>query len=351
METTAAHPRSGTAPIVLGPNQPLARPYRGGAGIARFRGLPHTDDFMPEDFVGSTTEVHAGGGVGLTRLPDGVLLRDAILQDPVAYLGEEHVRRFGADPLLLLKLLDTGERLFVHYHPDDAFAAARLRAPRGKTEAWIVTAVADGVEGHADLGFSRDVSEEEVEHWFREQDVPDLLGAMNRVPLGVGDTLLVPAGLAHAIGAGVTLVELQQPSDLSILLEFEGFPALDRSSALLGLPEEVALSGLHRGAIDAERLAVLGAGRETDDDGRQRLFPAEADPFFRAERLHLSGDLRLAAGFSLLVVERGAGRIAWRDGSIDVAAGATLLVPHGAGDVVLSGDAAVLRALPPLPVG
>lgn len=348
METTGVLPSARVrAPILLGPNQPLARPYRGGAGIARFRGTAHLDEFTPEDFVGSTTEVHAGGGVGLSRLPDGTLLRDAIAHDPVGFLGDEHVRRFGADTLLLLKLLDTGERLFVHFHPDDAFARSQMSAPRGKTEAWIVIALAEGVDGHAHLGFNRPVSEVEVEHWFREQDVPDLLGAMNRVPLAVGDTLLVPAGTAHAIGAGITLVELQQPSDLSILLEYSGFPGLDAGSALLGLDERVALSGLDRRASDPERLGVLKESREIDDEGRQRLFPREAEAFFRAERLIVSGRCLLAAEFSLLVVEAGAGSLEWGDDALPLSAGTTVLIPHGAGEVAVTGDLRALRARGP----
>src|SRR6185437_16445273 len=86
--------RSGYAPVVLGPNQPDGRPYLGGAGIARFRGTAQPSPHSPEDFVASTTEVFAGGGVGLTILPDGRRLRDAVIADPIGFLGEEHVRRF-----------------------------------------------------------------------------------------------------------------------------------------------------------------------------------------------------------------------------------------------------------------
>ncbi|MGH1549491.1 hypothetical protein ACRAWB_10090 [Leifsonia poae] len=120
---------STATPLLLGPNQPLDRPYRGGAGIARFRGTEQPGPFTPEDFVGSTTEVFAGGGVGLTVLPDGTTLREAVAADPVRFLGEEHVRFYGPRTMLLVKLLDTAERLFVHYHPDDAFAAAHLNSP------------------------------------------------------------------------------------------------------------------------------------------------------------------------------------------------------------------------------
>lgn len=338
---------SALAPLLLGPNQPADRPYRGGAGIARFRGTPQPSPFTPEDFVASTTEVHAGGGVGLTVRPEGGTLRDAVRADPIAYLGEDHVRRFGSDPMLLVKLLDTAERLFVHYHPDDAFARAHLGSPVGKTEAWVVVDVQGGGTGTASLGFSRDVSETEVAQWFRGQDADDMLGAMNAVELGRGDTLLVPAGLAHAIGPGLTLVELQQPTDLSLLLEYDGYDGLTINDALLGLDLDTAIAGLHRRAVGPEQLEVLAGRRGAAPF--ETLFPAQADAFFSAERMHIDGTATLDPGFAVLVVLDGSGTLASAGGSLPLASGSTALTMHGSGPVELTGSLALIRCRPPRP--
>ena len=122
------------APIVLGPNQP-AHFYLGGAGIARFRGIPQPSEYSPEDWIGSTTSMFSRPGVGLTRLPDGSTLKSAIAAAPEEFLGPDHVARFGADPALLVKMLDTGQRLLVHFHPDRDFAGRHLGSRYGKTEA------------------------------------------------------------------------------------------------------------------------------------------------------------------------------------------------------------------------
>lgn len=323
--------------MLLGPNQPLDRPYRGGAGIARFRGTPQPSPFTPEDFVASTTEVFAGGGVGLTVLPDGRTLRDAVDADPVAYLGEEHVGRFGARTMLLVKLLDTAERLFVHYHPDDAFAARHLGSPLGKTEAWAVVEAAD--DAYAALGFRRPVERAEVHAWWDGQDTDAMLDAMNRVPLSAGDTLLVPAGLAHAIGPGVTLVELQQPTDLSVLLERR---SLTEAEALLGLDLDTAIDGLVTDATPEERIAALRGRR-----GEETLFPADADPFFSAERLRVSGTRELEPAFSVLVVLDGVGTLESAAGSLPLRRGSTVLTAFGDGPVAVSGDVELLRCRPP----
>ena len=351
-ERRSSHRHARIAPVALGPNQPGARPYRGGAGIARFRRTPSgaasADEWTPEDFVASTTEVFAGGGVGLTTLPNGVVLRDDLALAPAAYLGDQHLAAFGADARLLVKLLDTRERLFVHYHPSTAFARQRLAHASGKTEAWII--VATDPPAFAYLGFHRDVGEDELLDWFERQDVTAMLAAMNRVELAPGDTLYVPAGLPHSIGPGVTLVELQQPVDLSIIVEYDGFPGLDAASSLLGLDARTAFSDLDRSTVTAERLARLSSSRpvRTESDAAVTpLFPAEADEYFRADLIEVDAEVTLDAGFSVLVVLEGEGELGWDGRAVRIVAGQTLLVPHAAGRIGLRGEVSVLRCRPP----
>jgi mannose-6-phosphate isomerase len=326
-------------PVLLGPNQPIRRPYHGGAGIARLRGLEHVRDDVPEDFVGSTTEVASGGGVGLTVMPDGRTLREHIRLDPEAYLGPRHVAAFGAEPALLVKLLDTGERLFVHFHPDDAFAHRHLGSRFGKTEAWYVI---DGV-GEAFLGFNRDVDPDEVASWVARQNVDAMLSALNRIPIRPGDTLLVPGGVPHAIGAGITLVELQEPTDFSILLEWTGYP-IGPDDGHLGLGFDTALTALDRSGWDTDRLAAL-AGRRDSQAGVTRLFPPDADPFFRAE--HVVAPVAFPASFSIIIVLAGQGELHSGADRLPLRRGATVLVPYAAGEIELTGDLQAVRCLPP----
>ena len=337
------------SPLRLGPNQP-DRPYRGGEGIAAFRGLPQPSEFSPEDFVASTTEIFAGGGIGLSTLPSGELFRAVIQEDPESWLGAEHVARFGTSTELLVKLLDTAERLFVHVHPDVAFAREHLSLGHGKTEAWIVVDVRPEAEGFAWLGFTRDVGVDEAADWVRGQRAEEMLAAMHRVPLAPGSTLLVPAGMVHAIGPGITLVELQEPTDLSILLEWQGYRSLGAQDAFLGLDREVALSAVDRSATAPERLAQLASGRGAAGGPVEPLFPEEADAFFRAERIRaVDEEVALDAGFSILVVLDGAGALGWNGERMTVRRGETLVVPHAAGPLTLGGSVTGIRCRPPVP--
>lgn len=336
-------------PTLLPMNRPVPRPYRGGAGIERFRRLPPTDDeWAPEDFLASTITTFGSSSTGLTAI-DGVFLRDLIRDDPIGYLGAEHVARFGPDPKLLCKLLHTGERLFVHAHPDAEFAARELGAPTGKTEAWIILAVDADEGGSAWLGFADNVADKQLKDWFYSQDTAAMLGAMNEVELRPGDTLFVPAGVPHAIGAGVLLLELQEPADLSVILEYASFPRLSREDGLLGMDVATALGSIDRTSFSAERRAsALGS---VPADGRGELFPDAARKVFRAESVTLnrSEAERFSAQFEVFVVTAGSGVLVWREGSLSLQAGDVVLIPFGAGDIRLKGDLSGIRCLPPDP--
>ena len=327
-------------PIVLAPNTPETF-YRGEGRIDRLRGTTSAGDH-PEDWIASTTARFGRTTDGMTRLPDGTLLADVIAADPVAWLGKEHVARYGPDPALLVKLLDAGQRLPLHVHPDRGFAAKHLSSPYGKTEAWVVLEA--DPDAYVHLGFSRDVAATELAGWVRSQDIDSMLSVTNRVPVAAGDTLLCPAGTPHSIGAGILLVELQEPTDWSILLEWRGFP-LTEDEATLGLPLDEALACVGRQACPPSLLASLH-GRPLNR-GIGSLLPQSADPFFVAERVDGAAGGHLAPGYSVLIVTEGAGVLTPEAGErIQLRRGSTVLIPYAAGACDLTGDLKGVRCLP-----
>jgi mannose-6-phosphate isomerase len=370
-------------PIRLAANQ-VPRFYRGGAAIAELRGTKAPDEFLPEDWVGSTTATYGSDTDGLTRLDDGRTLRAAIEADPEAFLGPRHVSAYGADPALLVKLLDAGERLPVHCHPGREFASRHLGCRNGKTEAWVVVGTRGGgsggleseagtqvTGGHAGpsgsppvdqgprvhLGFRRDVDPEWLAGVVAGQQAGPLLASLNALPVAPGDTVLVPAGVPHAIGEGVLLVELQEPTDFSVLLEWDGFAVDGRRDGHLGLGFDLALRCVDRSGRGVDELARLCGGRGQVRPGVERLFPAEADPFFRAERLRpdppaSAGSLQrttLDAAFSILVVTYGSGLVETDAGALGLSRGDTVLLPFAAGRGEVSGPLEAVRCLPPEP--
>ena len=321
-------------PLELPPNQ-FHRFYRGGARIDALRGAPAGADGRPEDWVGSTATAWGEDSEGLSRLADGRLLRDLVEAEPEAMLGHEHVERWGADPALLVKLLDAGERLPVHFHPGRAFAREHLGLRYGKTEAWIILEAEPDAAIH--VGLREPLDAETVRAWVRAQNAEEMLAAMHRVPVAAGDAVLVPAGTLHAIGAGILLLELQEPTDLSVLLEWKRF-GVDSGAEHLGLGWEPALSALDRGAADTTELLSPG----------DRLLPEAAAPYFRAGRV--GAGAQLDASFAILVGIQGDGTLRTEHGDeLAVGRGSTVLVPYAAGRTTLAGEVTAIRCRPPAP--
>jgi mannose-6-phosphate isomerase len=282
--------------------------------------------------------------IGVSTLPDGRSLRDAIGADPEAFLGPRHCERFGPDVMVLIKLLDAGERLPVHLHPNDDFAQRHLASAFGKTEAWIILEAEPGAAVHA--GLRQPVDLATVSEWVQSQDSEAMLSALNRVDVAAGDTVFVPAGTPHAIGEGILLAELQQPTDFSLLLEWKGF-APDEDAAFLGLGVHQALKALDLKAWSAEDLARAGSGRGPSAADLETLFPAEADPFFRAERVRSGADL--AQEFAVLLVTEGRGELSGEGWNLGIAKGDAVLVPFAAGAYRVTGQVEALRCMPPAP--
>ncbi len=330
-------------PVRLAPNL-VDHFYAGGARIAALRGIATTSSHQPEEWLGSTVPRADDNVVGLAVAEDGQLLRSLVAADPEGWRGAgpwpgiaDH------DTGLLLKLLDAGQRLPVHVHPDRAFAASHLACPYGKTEAWYVLDVEPGAAIH--LGWTEDVDPDELVRRIDAQDGDWMLSRMHRVEVRPGDGVLVPAGQVHAIGAGVFVAEVQEPTDFSIVLEWT-VTTSTREGSHLGLGFERALAAVSHRALDPDARAdlVRAAGGRVGEGPRSCL-PDEADHFFR---LHLvqPGD-RVAAGFAVLLVLEGAALMTAGDGvEVELAQGEAWVVPYGFGDWSVSGQGALLVARP-----
>jgi mannose-6-phosphate isomerase len=285
-------------------------------------------------------------------LPGGGTLQDAVAADPDGYLGAEHVAAYGPDTGLLVKLLDAGERLPVHLHPPRSFAESHLGCRHGKTEAWLV--IGTSVPSpEVYLGFSDALSPAAVSALVAGQRQGDLLAALNAVPVRAGDVFFVPAGTPHSIGPGVFIVELQEPTDFSIMMEFARYGIPGEARASLGLGFETALACVDRTAWDAERLSrTRGPGLSSDGSPRKNVLPPQAAPFFRAERIQpgQAASIDLEPSFSILVVLDGTGTLSTGPAhDLDLHRGMTVLVPYSAGTSTISGDVVLIRCRPPAP--
>jgi len=217
---------------------------------------------------------------------DGQTLRGAITADPPGMLG---TGARGPSCPLLLKFLFTSERLSVQVHPDDEYASVH-HGSLGKTEAWHVLEAQPGAT--LGLGFTRPLVRDEAVSAARSGEIEHLLSWQ---PASAGDTRLVPAGTVHAIGAGFTIVEVQENSDITYRLFDYGRPRA------LHLDHGFAVATLDTYTVQNDR-SVLAPGRT-------RLTKCA---YFTLEQWDAGGalDMRPAPYFHLVIVTAGEGRIA-----------------------------------------
>ncbi len=142
---------------------------------------------------------------------EGRSLRELMSSERSALLGS--ARPFDEGFPLLVKLLDTGANLSVQVHPDDRIASRLANGAQGKTECWYVLAAQPGARLY--LGLKPGVDAARFASAAGTDAVVDLLQDW---PIETGHFVFVPPGTVHSIGAGITLVEIQESSDTTFRL-------------------------------------------------------------------------------------------------------------------------------------
>jgi mannose-6-phosphate isomerase len=235
--------------------------------------------------------------------------------DPV---GEVWFEAAG-NPELLVKYLFTSDRLSIQVHPDDAYAQAH-GYPRGKDEAWLILAA----EPHASIaiGTLAPMTKEELRASALDGSIET---KMDWKAVKAGDVFYSPAGTVHAIGPGLTLIEVQQNVDLTYRLYDYG------SDRELHLDDGVAVS--HPVPFVAPHIIrELTPGRTMLADG----------PAFVMERWTRAGTGTLAAAQGRpvwLVPLAGSGQIdgeVLEAGGVWLAEGSSVLTLDPGGDVLIA---------------
>jgi mannose-6-phosphate isomerase len=253
-------------------------------------------------------------------------LAGTTLHELMAAHGRELLGRHHPRPSfpLLLKFLDACKTLSVQVHPNDA-QAARLDPPdAGKTEAWLVVEALPDSKIYAGLkpGVDRDRLAAAIGEGTCEQ-------CLNAFAASPGDCVFLPAGAAHAIGAGLLIAEIQQSSDTTYRLFDWNRVGPDGRPRALHIEQGLAVVDFARGPIVPQR------PRPTDRPQVSRL--VECDKFLWDRwdfdsPLPAGGDDRC----HILTVLQGAVQIAGDPTTSPLSRGTTALLPASLGQVMLS---------------
>ena len=303
-----------TYPIFFERNR-VFRVYTGGLLFHDFFGDPAEDGFSPEEWVASTVKA-------LNREPKGEHEGISIVQGTAVPFSDFMERnrqalvggRAGFE--VLVKLLDSAIRLPVQAHPDKAFATRHFKSAHGKTEMWLVLATRPGAKIY--FGFRDGVRRKDLVQAIRasETDRTALPSLLNEFPAAAGDVYLIPARVAHAIGAGCLILEVQEPTDFTIQPEaWCGDYHLDPFEMFLGLDEQTALECFDFTHLVGAKAVASGRKQprrflETAGVTGDRLISYEDTPDFAVNRYRLRGGSHsLGSGPAVYVVTGGEGKI------------------------------------------
>jgi len=207
---------------------------------------------------------------------------------------------FDSPNLPLIKFLFTSERLSVQVHPWDAFAQEH-EGGNGKTEMWHILRAGSGTK--VAVGFREPVSQEEVRDGALSGTIE---GMLNWVMVRPGDTIFIPAGTVHAVGAGLAMCEIQQHSDITYRLYDYGRARelhLDRAMEVSSLGPSSARATLPVRCpyFHTEKLEVRGEVRKDASERVTGLIVLQGEGLINGEPF-LPGEVyELPAGEELIV--------------------------------------------------
>ncbi|MEL7199561.1 MAG: class I mannose-6-phosphate isomerase [Pseudomonadota bacterium] len=179
--------------------------------------------------------------------------RDVLPAPFVAHNGER-IGEIWFDPIpacdrLLVKYLFTSQKLSVQVHPSSQNA---LQGEAGKEECWLVLDAEP--DAKLAIGFKQKYSPQDIEAAALDGSIEDLLEWHTAQE---GDVFFMPAGTVHAIGPGLSLVEVQQNSDTTFRLYDYGRPRQLHLERGLAVADCGPYAATHRGKVTGEEQCLV----------------------------------------------------------------------------------------------
>ncbi len=170
---------------------------------------------------------------------------------------------------------------------------------------------------------------------IRASNTKGLINSLNKRTVKSGEGILVPAGIPHAIAEGIFILELQEPTDFSILLEWEGFAVDGLKDGHLNLGFDLALQALDLNALKKEDVEKLVVSTENDSSLMRSMLPVQAEPYFRSHLIRpKNAAIEFAPGFAIILVTKGSGVIhTEKQGNFDTTSGDAFIIPFESSEI------------------
>ena len=293
----------------------------GGRDLENFR------DNMPSGNIGESWDISCHEN-GMNVVSNGTfkgMTFDKIIDEYGTKLLGENIRE---EFPLLVKLINSNDKLSVQVHPGDEYAH-KFENSKGKTEAWYVV---DAKEGAQLIVGTKDCDKEKFAEAIKSGVTEKYI---NKIDVKKGDCFLINSGLVHAICEGVIIAEIQQNSDITYRIYDYGRPReihVEKSLDVINF----SLSAENIGGKDTEKF-----------DGFEKVELCKSE-YFTIEKYIISSEISEVSDkerFFIFTCVDGSGYMEDENKNIvDIKKGDSIFIPADLGKYKISGDLTVLKS-------
>jgi len=299
------------------------------------------DRVLPEGILAESWELscHKNGvSIVANGELEGKTLPEVVKGDSKNILGTKFPLDCDELPLLI-KFIDANDRLSVQVHPDDNYAAV-YEGGLGKNEMWYIMDVKPGAKLVA--GLKAGVTKEIFAKAIKENRIEECLLEVEVKP---GDVINIPAGLVHAIGAGIVIAEIQQTSDTTYRV-FD-YNRVDSKGVGRPLHLEKALDVINFEA-GPRKVKCEGINVKINDKCNKTVYLA--NKYFACECYEVKGSFTEkcdGSKFNVFICLEGDGKIETENIAVSFKAGETVLIPAAIGGYKVDGQFKALKTYIP----
>lgn len=326
-------------------NPRVWRTYTGGKSIDEFHGKEGIDNHYPEEWIMSTTQaINPNNPVveGLSVIDNSkVTLKEFIESDPINALGKKFVERFGVNTSVLVKFIDSLERLTLQVHPSKEDAMKYFNSFYGKSESWyfLEGRTVDGIKPYVYLGFKEGVTKE---HWidlFNKQNIDGMLNCLNKIDVNKGDCYFIEGGIPHAIGSGCFLIEIQEPTDYTLRVEktTPGGLTIDEHLIHQGIGYENMFKLFNYQNFSKEDIKNKYKVEKTIiNENKTNIIGYDRTDYFKMNELHIKEEVSINdEEFYGLVILEGSGKIIFKNVELTYEKGNQFFIPCSVKDLIV----------------
>jgi mannose-6-phosphate isomerase len=300
-----------------------------------------------------------------------MFLFEAAALDPLQVLGKAHMDLHGTNMGVLVKYLDAQEPYILQAHPTREWAKKMWSSDFGKEESWYVIGVRDDVpQPYILLGFKEGVTRKDWEALYYQDDLAGLEKLCHTIPVSVGDAFFVGGGVPHALGKGCFVIEVQEPSDITVvpirqqeLLKRFAKRTADKADKAEARPprpveddavydEKTLGAFVYEGYTAEENLKRRRIApkiiRQGDWGKEYFIIGPEQTSYFSFTRLDAAGtaDIRHTGFPQIGIVLEGSGTILFEEGAMPVKGGDEIFFPYRVPGARLQGELSLVLCHP-----